>query len=96
MTADYLRPKAAAARFGVHRSTLADWAEKGLIGRSRVGGVVFFNAADIAEVIAAHETKRVVVPLSTPTPPSVAITEPAWVAEFWGVTPPARARGEGR
>lgn len=67
MTTEMLRPKAAASRFGVHRVTLHEWAEKGLIGRSRVGGCVFYRASDIAEAIAANETRRTVLPMvSTP------------------------------
>jgi hypothetical protein len=64
MTAEMLRPKEAAARFKVARTTLVDWADAGLIGRSRVGKAVWYVADDIADVIARGLTPRTVVPIS--------------------------------
>ena len=60
---EFLRPAAAAARFHVARQTLAEWADDGLIGRSKVGRLVLYPAADIAELIAANLTRRTVVPV---------------------------------
>lgn len=82
MTApDYLRPAQAAEQFGTHRDTLARWAKVGLIGRSKVGACVYYRAADIADLIASHETRRKVVPVSPKATPNV--DEPSWVTEFW-------------
>lgn len=67
LAAEYLRPKAAAARFGVHRRTLLRWAKAGLIGRSRVGGVTHYRADDIAELLAANTAGRTVIPYVAPS-----------------------------
>lgn len=50
---DMLRPRVAARRFGVSRDTLRRWADDGLIGRSRIGRVVFVRASDIEALIAS-------------------------------------------
>lgn len=81
MTSEYLRPRDAARRFSVHRDTLAHWANDGLIGRSKVGGTVWYRAQDIADLIASNETRRKVVPVASTATPK--FEEPAWVADFW-------------
>ncbi len=61
---EMLRPAQAATRFNVSRQTLIEWADRGLIGRSRVKGVTFYLASDIAELIASNLTPRSVLPIA--------------------------------
>jgi hypothetical protein len=85
---DMLRPSQAAARFGVSTKTLERWAASGLIGRSKVGGIVFYPARDIADVVASKTTRRTVIPMTAvPAPmpePSVVVGDE--VAAFWAGT----------
>ncbi len=67
MTAVMLRPAHAAERFDVSRRTLDRWAEAGLIGRSKVNGVVFLSVSDIEELIASRQSRRTVLPFTTPS-----------------------------
>lgn len=62
-----LTPNAAIARFGIARSTLADWAAAGLIGKFKQGRTVRYVATDIADVLANGTTPRRVVSLPTAT-----------------------------
>src|SRR5436190_21733047 len=90
---DFLRADEAARQFSVHRDTLARWAKRGLIGRSKVDSTVWYRAQDIADQLLTHETPRKVVPAqSTATPKR---ETPAWVTEFWA-DPPAPSAGRSR
>ena len=76
-----LRPAQAARRFCVSKRTLNRWADAGLIGRAKEGRVVWLNARDIAELIDARTTRRVIVPM-----PAAAAVAPVadWRRdEFW-------------
>lgn len=70
MTADMLRPKQAAERYGVSERTLARWAADGLIGWSKVQRVKHYAADDIAQLLGANTTRRTVVPLVPVQAPS--------------------------
>lgn len=79
-----LRPAVAAARFGVARQTLIDWADKGLIGRARVGRVVLYPSQDIADLIARNLTPRTIVPMASATTSTPAADDSAWQDDpFW-------------
>jgi predicted site-specific integrase-resolvase len=65
--ADMVRPKTAAKQFGVSIRTLTRWADRGLIGRSRIDRVVYLSASDIQELIDSRERRRTVLPFSTPS-----------------------------
>lgn len=95
MSPEFLRPKDAAARFGVSRDTLRTWAERDWIGRSEVEGCVFYRASDIADLIASHETRRKIVPVATDGTVPAPRIEPEWVAEFWD-TPPRPSSASSR
>lgn len=81
MTADMIRPRAAAAQFHVARSTLAAWADAALIGTSKIGRVRYYRASDIADLIATHEARRKVVPAATAQPDR----DESW-RDYFGVT----------
>ena len=66
--ADWLRPEAAALRFGVSRKTLERWARRRWIGRSRVGHVVHYYAPDVEVLLTASASPRQVVRVVEPTP----------------------------
>lgn len=89
MTADMLRPKEAAKKFGIARTTLNEWADKKWVGRSRIGGVTLLNATDIADLIAANTVPRQVVPITESTETSAA--DDQWRDdEMWQGTVAAR------
>lgn len=76
---DWLRPKAAAARFSVSRATLATWAERGWIGTSKIDGARFYRALDIAELIASGERPRTTLPApAARSAPASAPTRSSW------------------
>lgn len=78
--ADWLRLTAAAARYGVSTRTLTRWANRGLIGRSRLGQrPVYVRAADIEALIERGFTLPTVVSLpATATQPSDWRALPLW------------------
>lgn len=85
---DFLRPRAAAERFGVAEKTLSRWAAAGLIGRSQPSGrTVYYRASDIADLIASSEKRRRVVPIAAGTGPATAPdlsdADAAYVEAFW-------------
>lgn len=97
MTAEYLRPADAAARFGVCERTLARWANAGLIGRSHRGRMVFYVVSDIVDAIQHGLQPRTVVPLSAD--PSLARPESNWRDDpLWTPVAPSAAapRAAGR
>jgi hypothetical protein len=58
---DWLRPSAAAARFGVDESTVGKWARTGLIGHTRVGRALWVSASDIEALRTANAVPRRVI-----------------------------------
>lgn len=87
MTAEYVRPDEAARRFRVSRATLWRWANRGLIGTARVGGIRMYVAGDIADVIARAVTPRTVVPIGAR--PVAAVDD--WRSDpFWADAEAAR------
>lgn len=80
MTAKMLRPKHAAERFDVSRKTLDRWAKDGLIGRSKVGGVVFLSASDIDDLIRSRQERRTVLPFAAQPATSTAAPAEDWRA----------------
>ncbi len=77
---DMLRPRVAARRFGVSRDTLRRWADDGLIGRTRVGRVVFVRASDIEALIASAPVASRPTRVARPTlaPASDWRNDPLW------------------
>lgn len=65
---DMVRLRKAAARYDVSVDTLRRWAAAGLIGRSRIGRVVFVSAADIERLIAAQRQPVAAVRAYQPAP----------------------------
>jgi hypothetical protein len=61
---DLIRRSEAVERFGISKSTLDRWRAAGLIGWSRVDGVVWVDAGDIEDVRRAAYVPRQVMPLS--------------------------------
>lgn len=86
---EMLRPKDAAARFRVARTTLIAWAADGLIGRSKIGGMVFYPAQDIADVIALHLKPRTIVPVVTQQSP-IAVDDGWRDSPLWAGTVASR------
>jgi hypothetical protein len=81
--AEWLRPSSAAAKFDVSERTLNRWSNAGLIGSSRIGHILLYRAADIADVIASGATPRTVVPMQ-PGQPTVSAAD-EWQADpLWG------------
>lgn len=78
---DMLRPRVAARRFGVSRDTLRRWADDGLIGRTRVGRVVFVRASDIEALIASAPVAS--RPTRTRSTASVPASEDWRDSELW-------------
>lgn len=88
MTAEYLPPKRAAECFGIPRTTLSDWARRGLIGKFKEGRTVRYVASDIADVLRNGTTPRQIVPLSSLDDPA----DDSWRSDpLWAGTPAARA-----
>lgn len=84
---EFLRPAAAAERFGVHKRTLSRWADDGLIGRSHVRGATFYVTADIADAIRHGLQPRTVIPLSVDPSSAVrTVADDPEAAAFWGVS----------
>lgn len=92
---DMLRPKQAAARFGVTERTLRRWALAGRIGRSEVDSQVWYVASDIADVLALGLTERSIIPLKPQdTTPVATVDMDEFAADLWAGTsfsPSARA-----
>lgn len=61
---DLIRRSEAVKRFGVSRATLDRWRAAGLVGWSRVEGVVWLDASDLEDIRRAAYVPRTVVPLS--------------------------------
>ena len=81
---EILRPKFAAARFGVDERTLARWARAGLIGRSQVDGTVWYVASDISELIASKLNRRTVTPIMAAMPSKPPLPADDWRSDpFW-------------
>jgi hypothetical protein len=78
MTADWLRPAEAAARFQVSERTLERWAAARWICRSKTGRIVHYRAADIAALIAAGSTPRKVVQIVPPASGSTDELDSFW------------------
>jgi hypothetical protein len=88
--ADYRRVDEAARAVGISRSTLEGWARAGLVGRSRIGRVVWIDLDDCRELIAAHATGRRIVPITAPSAPATPeATLEAARAYFAGPSAPA-------
>lgn len=63
-----VRLRQAARQYGISVDTLRRWAAAGLIGRSRIGRVVFVSAADIERLIAAQRQPVAAVRAYQPAP----------------------------
>ena len=61
MSGEMIRLRKAAARFDVSVDTLRRWADAGLIGRSRIGRVVYVSAADLDRLVSARAVRLVPV-----------------------------------
>lgn len=81
MTQRFLRPAVAAETYGVSQSTLRRWAARGLIGSTRVDGIVWFAAQDIADVLAAGAVPRTASLIATGR--RIPSLDDPRVAEFW-------------
>lgn len=88
-----LRPKHAAARFGISRGILAQWAAAGLIGVSRPSpGIVLYHAPSIQAHIDRCRTAPKVTSLPTPaTRPAPAAPTDDW-RSFWAAPSATDAR----
>ena len=91
-TSVLLRPSAASLRFGVSTRTLARWAADGLIGKARRGGMTFYVASDIGDVIAAPLVSRRVIPMPM-SDPALVTTSNEWRNHpIWAGMPAGRGR----
>jgi hypothetical protein len=94
---EFMRPLAAAKHFGVSVDSLQRWVRAGLVGRSRVGGHVFYRADDIRDVIAAPLKARTVVPMQAhPTPDEDWRADPFWTGDTAAPMPKNGARRKAR